>query len=63
MTVSMATPDEVAEALHTTKGGLAQMRYRGEGPKFVRVGRRRVLYSWSDVEDWLNASTCTRSDQ
>ena len=63
MTVSMATPEEVAKALHTTTASLAQMRYRGEGPKFVRVGRRRVLYRWVDIEEWLAASTCTRSDQ
>lgn len=61
--MSMATPDEVAQALHTTTAGLAQMRYRGEGPKFIRVGRRRILYRWNDVEQWLDASTCTRSDQ
>ncbi|WP_410506770.1 helix-turn-helix transcriptional regulator [Mycobacterium sp. 29Ha] len=59
----MATPEEVATTLHTTKAGLAQMRYRGEGPQFVRVGRRRILYRWEDVEAWLAASTCTRSDQ
>ena len=63
MEISMATPGEVADALHTTTASLAQMRYRGDGPKFVRVGRRRVLYRWSDIEHWLAASTCTRSDQ
>lgn len=61
--IDMATPAEVAKALHTTTEGLAQQRYRGDGPKFVRVGRRRVLYRWSDIEDWIDSSTCTRSDQ
>jgi predicted DNA-binding transcriptional regulator AlpA len=60
--IDMATPEEVAEALHTTTAGLAQMRYRGNGPKFVRLGERRVLYRWSDIEDWIAASTRTRSD-
>ena len=51
MISELATPAEVAEALHTTTASLAQMRYRGDGPKFVRVaGRRRVLYRWVDVE-------------
>lgn len=63
MTVSMATPEEVAEALHTTTASLAQMRYRGEGPKFIRVGRRRILYRWRDIDEWLTDSTCSRSDQ
>lgn len=40
----LATPAEVAEVLHTITGTLAQMRYRGGGPKFVRLRRKRVLY-------------------
>ncbi len=39
----IATPDEVAEVLHTTADALAQMRYRGTGPKFIKRGHR-VLY-------------------
>lgn len=63
MNVAMATPEEVAEVLHTTVASLAQMRYRGEGPKFIRVGRRRILYRWTNIEEWLAESTCSRSDQ
>jgi hypothetical protein len=61
--IDMATPEDLADALHTTTGSLAQMRYRGDGPKFVRVGRRKVMYRWSDVEAWIADSTRTRSDQ
>jgi hypothetical protein len=43
-----ALPSQVAAALFTTEAGLAQMRYRGTGPRFVKRGRR-VLYRWSDV--------------
>jgi hypothetical protein len=60
--IALATPAQVAEALHTTTGSLAQMRYRGDGPKFVRCGRRRVLYRWSDVEQWIADSVHTRTD-
>jgi len=56
MVPNLATPAEVAEALHTTPASLAQMRYRGEGPKWVRAGRRRVLYRWADVEQWITES-------
>ena len=59
----MATPAQVAEALHTTEASLAQMRYRGDGPVFARVGRRRVLYRWCDVERWVEESLHTRTDQ
>ena len=61
--IALATPAEVAEALHTTTASLAQVRYRGDGPKFVRVGRRRVLYPWDDVEQWIADSVHTRTDR
>ena len=60
-----ATPREVAKLLHTTEAGLAQMRYRGTGPLFIRVGGRgrgKVIYRWSDVNAYLDANTCQRTD-
>ncbi len=57
-----ASPAEVAKVLHTSEAGLAQLRYRGTGPKFIRVGRRRVIYRWSDVRAYLDAHTCQRTD-
>lgn len=62
MISQLATPAQVAEALHTTPASLAQMRYRGDGPMFVRAGRRRVLYRWADVEEWIANSLHTRTD-
>ena len=49
----LATPGEVATYLRTTEARLAQMRYQGTGPKYVKVGRR-VLYRWTDIENYLN---------
>jgi hypothetical protein len=40
---ALATPAEVAEYLHTTTAALAQDRYKGAGPKFIKQGSR-VLY-------------------
>ncbi|CPT68775.1 Uncharacterised protein [Mycobacteroides abscessus subsp. abscessus] len=59
--IDTASPSEVAAVLHTTEAGLAQMRYRGTGPKFCRVGGRKVVYRWSDVRAYLDANTlqCT----
>ncbi|OBH47319.1 hypothetical protein A5683_25205 [Mycobacterium mantenii] len=62
MISELATPAEVAKALHTTPASLAQMRYRGDGPNFVRAGRRRVLYRWADVDQWITDSLHTRTD-
>jgi hypothetical protein len=52
----IATPKQVAEVLNTSVMGLAQMRYRGTGPKFIKRGSR-VLYRWSDVSDYLDGHT------
>ena len=57
-----ATPKEVAAYLHTTEAGLAQMRYRGIGPKFCKVGPRKVIYRWAEVKAYLDANTCQRTD-
>jgi hypothetical protein len=62
MMPELATPAEVAKALHTTLESLAQMRYRGDGPRFVRAGRRRILYRWIDVEQWIADSLHVRTD-
>jgi len=57
----MAPADQVAEVLDTTPAGLAQMRYRGTGPRFIKRGSR-VLYRWSDIADYLDKNTLTRTD-
>jgi hypothetical protein len=63
MTPDLATPAEVAKALHTTPASLAQMRYRGDGPRFVRAGKKRVLYRWVDVEQWIAQSVRVRTGE
>lgn len=57
-----ASPKEVAAYLHTSEAGLAQLRYLGKGPKFCKVGARKVIYRWADVAAYLDANTCQRSD-
>lgn len=39
-------------------------RTSGEGPPFVRLGQRRILYRIADVEAWLAARTYrSRADE
>jgi hypothetical protein len=59
--IDTALPKQVAMALGTSEAGLAQMRYRGNGPKFIKRGRR-VLYRWSDVRNYLEQNTVQRTD-
>nr|WP_082282017.1 DNA-binding protein [Mycobacterium colombiense] len=58
---ALAVPSEVAEYLHTNTASLAQDRYKGTGPKFIKRGSR-VLYRWSDVLEWLDRNTIQRTD-
>lgn len=62
MNDKLATAPEVAEHLGYTPEGLAQMRYRGNGPKFIKLGGRAVRYRWADVEAWLDQQTMQRTD-
>lgn len=57
----LATPKQVAAYLHTSEGSLAQQRYKGTGPRFIRVGRR-ILYRWDDVHAYIEAHLMTRTD-
>ncbi|WP_138841341.1 helix-turn-helix transcriptional regulator [Rhodococcus pyridinivorans] len=58
----LATADEVAAYLRTTTMKLAQDRYRGVGPKFVKPSPRRVLYRWEDVYAYVEANLMQRTD-
>jgi hypothetical protein len=55
------TPAELAPLLKTTPQGLANHRYRGTGPAFVKAGRK-VLYRRQDVDAWLEQNVHTRTD-
>ena len=46
----IALPSQVSKVLKTTPAGLAEMRYRRKGPKYIKRGAR-VLYRWSDVRE------------
>lgn len=49
-------PAEVASYLGTSVAALAQQRYRGRGPKFIKTGKL-VRYRRSDIKAWLDANT------
>jgi predicted DNA-binding transcriptional regulator AlpA len=51
--VPLGSTEEVAEYLGDIPvRTLVQWRYKGIGPKYVKVGKY-VRYRWSDVEAWL----------
>lgn len=45
--------DQAAEILGTTAARLADLRWKGGGPKFCKIGRR-VIYLRSDLQAFLD---------
>ncbi|GAA4047621.1 hypothetical protein GCM10023063_38730 [Arthrobacter methylotrophus] len=56
MGLELLTSGELAEKLHKSAAALAQWRYKGIGPKFIKLGSG-IRYRASDVEAWLDAQT------
>lgn len=46
-----------------TKTALAQLRYSGGGPAYLKPTPKKVIYRESDVRAWLDANVFTRTDQ
>jgi hypothetical protein len=47
------TPAELEAIYSIPRGSAANMRWAKTGPKYYKVGPRRVLYLVDDVEEWL----------
>lgn len=57
---ALMTPEDVCALIPgMTKANLAQLRYAGGGPKFLKPTPRVVVYRESDVLAWLNGSERT----
>jgi excisionase family DNA binding protein len=48
----LMTPEEVSDYLTVPLGTLANWRYQGRGPAFVRLGKH-VRYRARDLTDWI----------
>lgn len=61
MMSELYSPNELADELGCSVAFLAQRRYMGDGPKFIKMGARKVRYRRVDVEAWLAARTTSRT--
>lgn len=48
------TAKQVADQLGMTEGHFAKLRVKGDGPRFIKIGRA-VRYDPADVKAWLDA--------
>ena len=51
-------PKQAARYLGVSESVLAKMRMRAEGPPFLKLGKRVVLYRRSDLDEWLIWHRC-----
>ncbi len=51
----LLTPAEAAAYLRCSKSYLDKLRVYGGGPKFLRLGKRKILYRQSDLDLWIAA--------
>ena len=52
----LGTPEEVAAYLRKNEGTLANWRYQGIGPAYVK-DNGAVLYPWAAVDEWIASKT------
>lgn len=51
--LQLFTTEEAATYLRVSKSYLDKLRVYGGGPRFLRLGKRKVLYRKSDLDAWL----------
>lgn len=54
----LRTPD-AADYLGLGKSTLEKMRLQGDGPVFIRLGKKTVVYDTRDLDAWLAAGRRT----
>jgi predicted DNA-binding transcriptional regulator AlpA len=51
------TEEEFAARYHLGRRTLQRWRQTGDGPKWCRLGARRIVYRLSDIESWAAGRT------
>lgn len=61
-TEPLLKPEQAGEFLGLSQNWLAKLRMRGDGPTFIRLGRK-VRYSRADLEKWIEAGRASSTSQ
>lgn len=61
METAFLRPEDVAELVGLDVDTLAQLRYRGTGPRFYKPTPRKVLYKREEVLEWIEATATTKT--
>jgi hypothetical protein len=58
------SPAQVCEMIPgMTTGNLAQLRFQGRGPRFIKPSPKVVVYAFSAIQSWLAESERTGTAQ
>lgn len=57
------TTEEAAKYLRVSKRWLEKLRQIGGGPMFSKPGKKKVLYLWDDLVDWVARSKRPNTSQ
>lgn len=49
------TSRETSQRYRLSTAFLSSMRMKGTGPRFIRLGAKKVLYLRADIEAWIQA--------
>ncbi|MFL5253332.1 MAG: helix-turn-helix transcriptional regulator [Rhodopila sp.] len=64
MEIFLSEAEFAARYLNGARRTAQRWRVTGEGPKFVRLGPRRIVYREKDCEEWVEAHTFrSRTDE
>jgi predicted DNA-binding transcriptional regulator AlpA len=55
----LLTPEQVSEWTGIRPAALAQLRYKGTGPKYRALTAKTIRYTESDVQAWIDAAERT----
>lgn len=59
MNDTLLTPSQAGAQLGMTPGALAQLRYTGHGPTFVKLTAKAIRYRQNDLDAWVASSLRT----
>jgi len=62
MTSELMKPADLGARIEKSQAVLANWRYLGRGPKFIKIGKS-VRYRVADVEEWLDLQTRQQTGQ
>lgn len=57
MSDAYLTEQQFSDRYHVSRRTVQRWRVTGDGPKWVRLGARRVVYRLDDCEEWARSRT------